>query len=220
MSQFSEKSHTAALLRFFVSQPGIFISIAYLCLTACGIIYSHHFYKIFDIPILKLSNITDLLIAGIADPAAYIMFAGAVAVAMGLDFIFLYSERQQSIWRKRPQSAKRTLMLIINYVPKSTLSVMIPILMLFALYVFVLVGGYADWRGEQVKEGDGTQILLRTEQHQEGKPLMLLGSTQNYVITYDMETSNAKVYPVDGIISIQPQMAEPDKEDTEQAPGD
>jgi len=82
MLAYNQESQTKALMVFFGKQPGMMFSTAYLLLTLSGIFYSNVFYSKFDIPILKLADISDLLIAGISDPTAILMFSVGILVAI------------------------------------------------------------------------------------------------------------------------------------------
>lgn len=75
------------VLQFFRQHPGLVVSLSYVLLTICGIFYSWSFYKEFDVAILKLANISDILTAGVSEPAAILMFLGGLLVAAAAEFV-------------------------------------------------------------------------------------------------------------------------------------
>ena len=210
MLAYNQESQTKALMVFFGKQPGMMFSTAYLLLTLSGIFYSNVFYSKFDIPILKLADISDLLIAGISDPTAILMFSGGILVAILTDWFFGFNYSRFHKWKEKPQSLKRTLMMIILYTPKTKVSVAFGILITFVAYSFLFVSLFAEWRSEQIKSGKGDLVLIKTEQSKlTDKAFFLLGSTTNFVITYDNQANIAILTPIEYIQQIIPVVAEP-----------
>lgn len=204
MSDYKKESQILQVLDFFNRNPGSALSIAYMLLTLCGIYYSFSFFAQFDIPILKLADISDILIAGIGEPAALLMFSGGILIAALSDFISQRSYDAQKRWRQKPPSAMRSLMLVVVYTPKRSQTVMLFTVGMFALYSFLFVFWYADWQGEQVKAGHGHKILLSGESVTTVEPMILLGSTTNYVVAYDVKAQQAGIYPVETLTLIKP----------------
>lgn len=204
MSEYQKESLTLQLFNYLKHNPGTTISLAYVLLTLCGVYYSITFFAQFNIPILKLADVSDLLIVGIGEPAAMFMFCGGILVAVFTDFLVQRSFDSQKRWRQMPASFKRTLMLIIVYVPKFKSTVVIYIGSAFLVYSFMFVYGYAEWQGQQVKAGHGHRVTLTGESVESDKPLILLGSTTNFVVVFDVDEQQASVYPVESLTRLQP----------------
>lgn len=154
---------------------------------------------------MKLADISDLLIAGISDPTAIVMFCGGIIFAILADWFSGFSYRQSHKWKERPLSFKRTLMLMLLYTPKTRISVVLGILVFFVVYSFSFVSLFAEWRSEQIKSGKGDLIYLKVEKSKPtDKAVFLLGSTTNFVITYDGQAETATLTPMENIQQIVP----------------
>lgn len=215
MKAYNQEIHSKELLQFFTKHPAMMASMAYALLTLCGLIYSYSFYAKFDIPILKLADLSDMLIAGISEPAAILMFCGGIVLAVLADFMFGVTYRGQQRWEAKPKSVKRRLFLLMYYTPKRKIEVIGFLLFIFILYAFLFVELYAEWKSEKIKQGKGIAVVLTTE-NESNMHRYLLGSTTNFVITYDPKTSQSMLTPVEGIQKILPRQESKEKPDPEE----
>jgi hypothetical protein len=206
MEEYKKESQMLLLADFFKKNPGATLSIAYMLLTLCGIYYSLSFYAQFNITILKLASMSDLMIIGISDPAAVLMFSGGLLIAYLTDYLSQISYDTKVKWRKKPRSLKRFIILIFCYGPKTRATAMFYFLLIFVLYSYLFVSSYAEWKSEQVKLGDGQPIWIATDS--EKQRALLLGTTTNFVLTYDHTNQQTSVYPVEKIEIIQPLTSE------------
>lgn len=211
MKEYNQEIQTTELIAFLRKHPGMMASLAYALLTLCGLIYSYAFYAKFNIPILKLADLSDMLIAGISEPAAILMFSGGIALAVISDLLFAVTYRARERWRKKPESLKKRLFLMLYYTPKRKIEVLGGLLFILIAYPIIFVELYAEHQSEQIKEGTGSLVLLSSEKYQE-TPLFLLGSTTNFVITYDIATEKAVLTPIEEIKQIIPQKNQADDE--------
>lgn len=201
------------MTEFIRANPGVAVSLSYLLLTLCGVFYASTFYDDFDVPILKLADISDLLIAGISEPAALLLFCSAVIVGLSFDWMFRQSYHIEKRWREKPAGPRRALMMAMFHTPKTQFSAVSTIIMGSILYAFVFVAFYTEWQSRQISRGDGHKVEVRTENRNQPETRMLLGSTANYLITYDIEEKRSYVIPIEQVISVKPVVDK--KEDTE-----
>lgn len=194
----------SSLLDFFQHNPGMALSIAYLLLTLSGIFYSISFYKAFGIDILKFSDISDFMIAGISEPAALLLFAGGLLVSLGFDRIGGVSYAIHQRWLNKPTSVKRRIILLCSYVPKDNVNRLITFLLMFIIYAFVFVSFYAQWRSEAIKASKNDFVVLNVAHLQEDIKVKLLGTSANYVFTYDITRKKSLIIPLNAVRSIQP----------------
>lgn len=203
MADYNGKSQFSILADFFIKHPGLTISFAYALLTLCGVFYSFSYYARFDIPILMLVDVSDLLIAGISDPAALFVFSGAVLIPLIFDPLYKKTFDIQTRWREKPKSVKRLIILALCYTPKTNFSVLLSLVLLFVLYAFTLVSSYTEYKSNGVKKGEGTAVVLYSDDALYNRvPLMLLGSTANYVMFYQEKTNASLVLPIESIKSV------------------
>ena len=200
MSEYRQESQTLVLLSYFREHPGLVLSISYALLTLCGILYSASFYREFDLAILKLANVSDLLIAGLSEPAALLMFVGGLLVALSADYFTQFTHQVQARWREKPKSFKRTLMMMMVYTPKKSEHVMLMVIGIFILYAYVFVSLFAEWHSERIKQGYGNKIMVTSSVlGDEPQKLTLLGSTTNFLLTYNPEGDQVAVIPLDNV---------------------
>lgn len=204
MADYNRESQVGLIADYFQENPGLLISVAYLLLTLCGIFYSVTFYGGFGIAILKLADISDLMISGLSDPAAIVMFSGGLLVAWSFDKMSQYSFGVRSRWVNKPKTILRIIVLTLNYVPKSKMSILIGLLGIFVVYAFLFVSLYSDWRSSFIKKGDGHKIVIETLSDKEPHSYTLLGSTSNYLLIYDTQTEAAKIIPIDNVTMLVP----------------
>jgi hypothetical protein len=204
MGDYQKESQLLLLAEFFRKNPGVTLSIAYMLLTLCGIYYSLSFYEQFNIAILKLANMSDLMIIGISDPAAILLFCGGLLIAYVADFFSRLSYETKIRWQKKPRSVKRFLVLIVVYAPRTRATAMFFFLLIFVLYSYIFVFLYAEWKSEQVKLGKGQHIAISIEDDKQERKTILLGTTTNFVVTYDQKKKQSTVYPIEKVKMIQP----------------
>lgn len=204
MNEYNPERQFLLVMEFFKENPALALSISYLLLTLCGIFYSVSFYDEFGIQILQFAEISDLLIVGISEPLAVLMFFGGLVVAYLSEKFNQFGFGVRSRWLKKPKSLKRTLMLSINCLPKSSLSQLAGMLLLFILYSHLFVSLFANWRAEAIGEGNGLRYSIVTESSQGLQDVVLLGTTTNYVLTLDPNSGQGKVTPVEKVLEMLP----------------
>lgn len=210
MSEYNQQSQVLLLFRYFSKHPALALSIAYALLTLCGILYSSHFYDEFNISILKLANVSDLLISGLSEPAALLMFAGGLLVAISFDVFSKYTHRIQSKWRAQPKSFKRSLVLAVVYTPKKSEYVMLSVVSMFILYGYLFVLFFAQWHSKRIKDGHGEQIVIFSESlGTQSKQMTLLGATTGFLFAYDKNIEQAVILPIENIDKIHAPADEP-----------
>lgn len=200
MSEYHRESQLLRLLVYLREHPGMVLSISYVLLTLCGILYSVSFYNQFDLDILKLADVSDLLITGLSEPAALLMFTGAMIVAIFVDLVFGFTHKIQSEWLKKPKSIKRGIVLALAYTPKKSEHVMLMIVGIFILYSYIFVSSFAEKHSQQVKRGLGDKVLVNSETLGiKDKSMTLLGSTARYLLLYNHIDSEVTVAPIENI---------------------
>ena len=195
---------TFKVIRFFKDHPGLVISLSYLLLTACGLFYSANFYSEFDIAILKLANISDILTIGLSEPAAIITFAGGLLVAIFTDYVAKIQSDSYNKWKDRPQSFRRWLS-VAFYSPKYNRLNLVWLIAIFFLYGEFFVSKYASLQADKIKAGRGDALFVQIADSAEpGQPFMLLGSTSNFLICYSLQKSAAVVLPMESVAKFSP----------------
>ncbi|BDX06190.1 hypothetical protein [Planctobacterium marinum] len=203
-TEFKPEYHLKILIVFFKRNPALMLSVSYLLLTLCGILYSASFYNEFNINIMKLAQISDLLIVGISEPAAVLMFSGGLIVAAAFDMLVLVSYPIHRRWKQKPASIKRSIILFFNYVPKNRDGLFIIFLLVSITYAKLFVTLYAEWRSEDIKSSKEGFVSIKTGTDSESQKLKILGSTTNLLLVYDATLNEASAIGMEDLVSIRP----------------
>ncbi len=195
---------TFKILQYLREQPGLVVSLSYVLLTICGIFYSWSFYKEFDIAILKLANISDLLTAGISEPAAILAFFGGLLVALFIELIGYYTHDFYYKWKAKPKSFRRTLILTFFYADIRNNYMLIMLIGFCLIYAQIFVSSYAKWQSNHIKQGEGNKVIVFSDALEDSnKERTLLGSTSNFVFTHSHATNQTNVIPIENISKIE-----------------
>lgn len=202
---YQRESMILELLQLFKEHPGFLVSLAYLLLTMDGVFYGWAFYDRFDVPILQIADFSDFLISGIREPVSLVLLLGGIGVGVGFDALIRFTYDVQMRWREEPPSFKRSTLLMVCYTPRSRLAVALSILVAFILYTWMFVTIYAGWKSEQIRAGYGNEVYMYTGSTV-GKPtpVLLIGSTLNYIITFENTKGQASIVPIENIERILP----------------
>lgn len=208
----SQANQVHLLFNYFKLNSGLALSISYLLLTLCGLFYSVALYREFEINILQFAEISDLLIVGISDPMAIVMFGGGLLVAFSTDRLYSYSRKVREKWLGKPKAFKRTIILLLNYVPKEPIGLLSGLIFVFITYGFLFVTLFAEWRADEIKEGNGELYSIIDETSSRPQEFVLLGTTTNYVLLYDPKPLQIQIIPVDKIVRMNPILNKPEGE--------
>ncbi|MCC2604543.1 hypothetical protein [Planctobacterium marinum] len=198
------ESQLNLLLDYFRDNPGLMLSVSYLMLTLCGIFYSVTFYNEFGISVLKFADVADLMVVGISEPAALVMFSGGLVVAWAFDLVLIYCYPIRQKWLKAPHSLKRSIILFFNYVPKSRQGLLLGFVVMFMVYAHLFVSLYAQWRSGDIKASKDDYVNVKAEQISASDKLKLLGSTTNYLFVFDVAANQSLIIPVEAVTVILP----------------
>lgn len=210
MKEYQRESQFLSMLEYFRHNPGLMLSVSYLMLTLCGIFYSKAFYDEFGINILKFADISDLLIVGISEPRALIMLGGGLLMAYGTDRLYQYSYDVQMRWRPKPKSIKRAIILHVNYIPKHQLTLLTGLVALFIVYGWIFVTLFAQSRADEIREGNGEEYRVFSEDWDMQQKLVFLGTTTNYVMLFDLKGDKPVIIPVESVKRLMPVIAKPE----------
>ena len=172
-------------------EPALLLSVAYLTTSALGLWASYWFYLPFGIPIFEYMQPSDLLVAGLRDPAYLLLVLLGIALIWLQrryeDYRFGHPERLARLrrhwwarifvvprWRERMARNKDT------WWRSAVRLVAVPYVALW------LVFAYVQWQAQDLAAGRGTVVELAYAgdgEVQPGHPL-LLGTTANWVFVY------------------------------------
>jgi hypothetical protein len=179
------------LQRMTRNHPSLLLTLAYLLISAIGVIYSFFFYREFGINIVKFVDLSDFLLASIQEPISIVIFFGISFFTLAAYLLDLWSRKKFPGYRRW----------MINKGAAKYTDPVLPIL--FILYfVFVLVSDYAIGNANAIKVGDIDEYTVRFSELSPQTPessLALIGSTSRFSYFYNLENKQALVVPQENI---------------------
>lgn len=190
------------LYKFIRESTGIAITIAYLALILSSMAYLFVLFNAFDISIVKYLTFEDILATPIKNPDIIIIFFAIVFVLYMTDLGNRFRARQQLKYanvEKKPFGFK--IFQIVFWAPrkrKANIKVTaITVMLCLGVYIF----SFATREAAKIKRGQGPQIAISVAD-EASISSTLLGTTINYVFTYNNVTEESVIYSVESIQSI------------------
>jgi hypothetical protein len=176
------------LQRMTRDHPSLLLTLAYLLVSAIGMVYSFFFYREFGINIVKFVDLSDSLLASIQEPIS-------IAIFFGISFFTLAAYLLDFWARKKFPGYGRWM---INKGAAKYTDPILPIL----YFVFVLVSDYAIGNANAIKAGDIDEYTVRFSELPPQTPesaLALIGSTNRFSYFYNLKNKQALVVPQENI---------------------
>ena len=195
-----------------MQHPGLILSIGYLVWAFIGVFYLVVYYDAFDIPILKLLEISDILVAGLQEPQATIAFIGAFLLVA---FIIVSTQWSENFRSRRKDIFERWYGFIFKFfmwVPKKRMNlfrlfIVVSLVLYFSLFLEVILGV----RIANIKNGQADLFAIQ----QNGEMLrpncdtatahdwQILGTTTKFLIIYNSDCQSSKVISIENVEQIQ-----------------
>jgi len=204
------------VLRTLRREPALAITLTYLLVAMAGIFYNFTFYRLFDVPVLTLSQISDFLVAGIQQPMALVLVLSTFPLCWVFDKINLRGRRRRAIEAARLRAAstlstwQRGRLAFIEWMNGRHWYTQVIYLLVVIAYGWTFVSAYATHRAEAVKHGDAAEVRIWMNGSADplvpagAKTWTYLGTTASYVFVYDRADGHAAILPVNAIARIEP----------------
>ncbi|TQV72997.1 hypothetical protein FLL45_16170 [Aliikangiella marina] len=203
-NKIASTNYTKDTLQLFRSHPGLALIASYFFLTLIGVTYYYYYYDAFDVPILKLVDFSDIIIAGIREPMIIVMFLVTLALTGCYDWMFRTSARLHKRLERQKKTVWNKARYYLLYMPKSNITVY-GFITFFLIYVLLfMIQILADHRVENIKQESTNTMLLQVGDNPDSRSVVLLGSTTNYLIFYDPGLKRAEVINVENINALSP----------------
>lgn len=203
----SEEGFFRYYLTLIRQHPGALLSASYVLITFAGILYSNQYYKQFGVPFLLIADLSDFLIIGAREPLSIFMFVGGtVFITLVQQWQYKYSYNVCRKWLPRPKSISRSVVLTVNYIPRTRAAITWYFLLFFVAYAYLFVTLYGDIRGEQIREDPSSlqAVELVKVDSETAESVYLIGSTQNFLIFYKAEVRQSFLVPVENVDRVSP----------------
>jgi hypothetical protein len=200
----SELHIFSELYRFARESTGIAITLAYLILILTSMSYLIVFYGKFNISIIKLVTLEDILVTPIKNPDIILVYVGITFLFYLVDISYRLKNRLQLKYLNKKKPFYVRLVTIVAWAPKSRktnirLSVFMAIFSL-AAYVYF----FASVEGVQIQNGEGHKVQLVLNDAEAPVEMTLLGNTSQFVMVFDAGQKQAYVYQLEAINHLKP----------------
>ncbi|MCW8878518.1 MAG: hypothetical protein OQJ89_04920 [Kangiellaceae bacterium] len=200
-----DSNFTRETIQLFNRHPGLLLTSAYAVVTFIGISYYYQYYRLFNIPILKLTDFSDILVAGVREPMVILMFLAALVTTLAYDKMIRVGARVQSELKQQEQTFSIRLRSLIVFAPKSNNVIygLLVACLIFVLYFWIQI--LTSHRAEQILNGQANRVIIEKTDSKENKAeMILLGTTTNYVISFNPTTGESVIDTIESIVSIKP----------------
>ena len=209
-TQFAEHSQQFnlfnELLKLIRSAPGIAIAVAYIILLLTSMGYLHILFSGLGISILKYITLEDMLATPIKNPDIIFVLIGTLVV------LYLGDAgnrlRGRLLTQPPEETANKAIQLVRKvaitflWAPANPKTYMKSTCLIVLLSLVVYINMIARIELANIKAGEGLKIDLLLSDADVPIATTLLGTTVNYVFTYDTDTERAHIYYVEAIKSI------------------
>lgn len=190
------------LFRFVRHSTGIAIAIAYLVLLLSSMSYLHIVYSSLDLNILQFVTFEDILATPIKNPDIIISFFIIFLIFYLLDVSNRYRVRFKEKYVDGGMPFYIKLLQIVLWGPKKRKALIRTIYFSITFSLVAYVVAFANQEAKNVKNGEGSMVEITFADNTPPIKATLLGTTSNYVITYDHKQGESTVYYVEAIQSI------------------
>lgn len=190
------------LFKLIKVSSGLSITFCYLVLLLTSMAYLHLYYSEFDISIVKYVSLEDMLATPIKNPGIVFTYISVLLLLIIADIGNRFRARKKLEYSNIPMPKLMRFLSAILWAPinpKTNLKFTIITVCISVLaYIFL----FADIEASAVKSGNGTKVLIVLSDQDTPIETTLLGTSVNYVFTYDHKAKEATIFYVEAIKSI------------------
>ncbi len=204
--------------KFIRKSAGLTLALAYLVLLLSSMGYLYLLYNAFEINILQLVTFEDVLATPIKNPYMIFTFFWLFLIFYVADVGNRYRARLKEKYANGTAPLFPRIISAVFWAPKkrkanirATFTVIV-----LALVAYVFVFSLNEAR--HIKEGRGSQVAITFADEADILETTLLGTTTNFVLTYDDSSGESAVYYIEAIKSIKKRQTK--EIDTVTEPGD
>ena len=192
------------IFQFAKESSGIAFTLSYVIMILLSMTYLYVLYSAFDIPIIKLLTLEDILATPIKNPNIMLAFIIIVSVFYLADKGNRLYARLHLKYQDTKVPLRVRVLKMFLWSPKSlkgrTQSISIFILICVIGYVI----SFASVEVRGIKKGNGAKIELQLADSDKTSLVTLLGTTSQFVIVYDNKTNQAGLHQNESVHSFRP----------------
>ena len=199
-----ERYYFKDLYSFIKDSTGVAVTIAYIILILTSMAYLSVFYSHFDIEIIKLVTLEDILTTPIKNPNILIALVTIVGAMYIADVGNRYHARLNLKYFDKETPWHIKLMQYVTWIPMSEKGNKGFILALILIFISTYMYFFADIKARAIQKGQGYEIYLSLADTKDESRVTLLGATSLYVLVYDKNTKQSTVHQIESVASMRP----------------
>ena len=202
--ELKDYNYFSDIFDFVRESTGIAITLSYLILILSSMTYLYVLYSSFDISIIKLLTLEDILATPIKNPNIILAFFIIVSIFYLQDKGNRLHARLNLKYIDTKTPFRIRLLKAVVWSPKKFKgsTKVISVMILFFLILYVLLFALQEARG--IQRGSGSKIELQLADSDISKPVTLLGTTSQFLMVYDESLEQAGVYQIESVHSFKP----------------
>ncbi len=199
-----ERYYFKDLYSFIKDSTGVAVTIAYIILILTSMAYLSVFYSHFDIEIIKLVTLEDILTTPIKNPNILIALVTIVGAMYIVDVGNRYHARLNLKYFDKETPWHIKLMKYVTWIPKSEKGNKGFILALILIFISTYMYFFADIKARAIQKGQGYEVYLSLADTKDESRVTLLGATSLYVMVYDKNGKQSTVHQIESVASMRP----------------
>lgn len=190
------------LFKFLKESTGIAITTAYLALILSSVAYLYILYNAFDISIGQYITFEDILVTPVKNPDIIAIFCAIIFLLYIADIGNRFRARSEKKYANQKKPFFLKILLPILWAPKKRnpnfkiTAVTVTICLLAYIFVF------ASLEAKDLKSGQGTIVEIALTDNKTVVNTTILGTSINYVFTYNSDTKESVIYAVESVKTI------------------
>ena len=192
------------LYKFLRDSSGIAITLCYLILILSSMAYLFVLYAEFDVAIIKLLTLEDILATPIKNPDIILVVTVIICLFYFADMANRYNARLHLKYAGKKLPYRIRLLTILMWSPKTKKANIRMSIFMMIFFLGLYVALFANSEAKMIKSGHGEQVELRLADSDTTQQVTLLGTTNQFVIVYAGELNEAMVYQIESVHSFKP----------------
>lgn len=190
------------LYQFVRQSTGLAITCAYIILLLSSMFYIFIFYAEFDINIVKYVSFEDILATPIKNPNIILAFFVILSVLFLTDIGNRFRARQQLKYEGKKMPLFIKAISLVVWAPRKRTANLKTTFFFVVFSLIAYIYFFAIKEAKEIKSGESAQIELTLADKNEKTITALLGTSVNYVFTYEYIPQKSVVYYVESVKSI------------------
>jgi tRNA-binding EMAP/Myf-like protein len=204
------------LYQFMRSSTGLSIAIAYMTLILSSMTYVYVLFEKFDIAIVKYVTFEDILATPIKNPDIVITFAAMILILYITDLGNRFKARMSIKYANTKKPIWIRFLFLFIYAPKKRKTNIVVVLVSLVICLISYIVIFASLEAIEIKDDErGEKVEIVLADNNEVIKTTLLGTTANYVFTYNHGAEESVIYYVESIKMLKALSNETLKEESE-----